>query len=340
MSTSARPASSSPALTPTCCCARSRPSARRSCSRRRRVWISLLRSSLRPDRPVLAAQGLLRRLADAGRGAARDAARLPNVQAVELLRPDGDGAAGDDPAARGPGEQAGSAGRPALNVETRLSTTMSKRWARARSARSCTERRTRRSATGTTSAKTAEAFDGGWFHSGDLGRLDEDGYLFIVDRKKDMVKTGGENVASSEVEETIYRSSEVSEVAVFGVPDPRWIEAVVAAVVPRAVAHWHPRPSSPLPVEAGRLQDPEARRRASTACRRTRAASCSSASCASAYADLAHTPDPSPRGQPRHGARAAGEEVRAPPSRGGSSPASSLRPWSEDPGLVSGRNKA
>jgi len=63
--------------------------------------------------------------------------------------------------------------------------------------------------------------------------FDEDGYLFVVDRKKDMVKTGGENVASLEVEQTIYLMEDVSEVAVFGIADPKWIEAVVAAVVPK-----------------------------------------------------------------------------------------------------------
>jgi fatty-acyl-CoA synthase len=80
-------------------------------------------------------------------------------------------------------------------------------------------------------AKTAAAFSGGWFHSGDLATLDADGYLTIVDRVKDMIKTGGENVASREVEETIYRLPAVSEVAVVGLPDPRWIEAVTAIVV-------------------------------------------------------------------------------------------------------------
>ena len=82
--------------------------------------------------------------------------------------------------------------------------------------------------------KTAEAFRNGWFHSGDLGVIDEEGYLSVVDRKKDMIKTGGENVASREVEEMIFTHSAVSEVAVFGVPHPRWIEAVMAVVVPRA----------------------------------------------------------------------------------------------------------
>ena len=81
--------------------------------------------------------------------------------------------------------------------------------------------------------KTAEAFRDGWFHSGDLGVMDADGYITIVDRKKDVIKTGGENVASREVEEVLYQHPAVAEVAVFGVPDPRWIEAVTAAVVPR-----------------------------------------------------------------------------------------------------------
>ncbi|HEU4514807.1 MAG TPA: acyl-CoA synthetase, partial [Nocardioidaceae bacterium] len=82
-------------------------------------------------------------------------------------------------------------------------------------------------------AKTEEAFRNGWFHSGDLGFLDAEGRLSVVDRKKDMIKTGGENVASREVEETIYQLDGVAEVAVFGVSHPRWVEAVVAVVVPK-----------------------------------------------------------------------------------------------------------
>lgn len=84
--------------------------------------------------------------------------------------------------------------------------------------------------------KTAEAFRGGWFHSGDLGVMDETGLLTVVDRKKDMIKSGGENVASREVEEALYQHPDVSEVAVFGLPDPKWVERVVAAVVIRTGA--------------------------------------------------------------------------------------------------------
>ena len=84
--------------------------------------------------------------------------------------------------------------------------------------------------------KTAEALRGGWFHSGDLATVDAEGYITVVDRKKDMIKTAGENVASREVEEAIYGLAGVSEVAVIGVPHPHWIEAVVAVVVPKAGA--------------------------------------------------------------------------------------------------------
>jgi fatty-acyl-CoA synthase len=83
-------------------------------------------------------------------------------------------------------------------------------------------------------ARTAAAFEGGWFHSGDLATIDDEGYITVVDRKKDMIKTGGENVASREVEEALYRLDGVSEVAVVGLPHPRWIEAVSAVVVTKA----------------------------------------------------------------------------------------------------------
>ncbi|RZN69130.1 MAG: acyl-CoA synthetase [Candidatus Methanolliviera hydrocarbonicum] len=84
--------------------------------------------------------------------------------------------------------------------------------------------------------KTENAFRGGWFHTGDLGVLDEDRYVEVVDRKKDTVKTGGENVSSLGVEEAIYKNKNVEEVAVIGLPHEKWIEAVTAIVVPREEA--------------------------------------------------------------------------------------------------------
>jgi acyl-CoA synthetase (AMP-forming)/AMP-acid ligase II len=77
---------------------------------------------------------------------------------------------------------------------------------------------------------TAEAFRGGWFHTGDLGRMDEEGFITLVDRKKDMIITGGENVYPIEVEQVLYRHPAVREVAVVGIPDPRWGETPVAVV--------------------------------------------------------------------------------------------------------------
>ena len=79
--------------------------------------------------------------------------------------------------------------------------------------------------------KTAAAFFGDWFRSGDVGYLDEDGFLYLTDRKKDMIISGGENIASSEVERVIYELPQVREVAVIGMPDQRWGERPIAVVV-------------------------------------------------------------------------------------------------------------
>jgi acyl-CoA synthetase (AMP-forming)/AMP-acid ligase II len=79
--------------------------------------------------------------------------------------------------------------------------------------------------------KTARSFEDGWFHTGDVGYLDEDGFLFITDRKKDMIISGGENIASSEVERVLFEFPGIAEVAVIGVPDPQWGERPVAIVV-------------------------------------------------------------------------------------------------------------
>jgi fatty-acyl-CoA synthase len=81
--------------------------------------------------------------------------------------------------------------------------------------------------------QTAEAFSGGWLHTGDVGRFDEDGFLHIVDRKKDMIVTGGFNVFPREIEDVISGHPAVAQVAVVGVPDDRWGEAVKAVVVLR-----------------------------------------------------------------------------------------------------------
>ncbi len=80
---------------------------------------------------------------------------------------------------------------------------------------------------------TAAAFAGGWFHTGDIGVRDADGYLWIVDRLKDMIVSGGENIAGSEVERVLYEHPAVLEVAVVGRPDDRWGEVPVAHVVRR-----------------------------------------------------------------------------------------------------------
>ncbi len=79
--------------------------------------------------------------------------------------------------------------------------------------------------------KTEQSFYGDWFRSGDVGYLDEDGFLFITDRKKDMIISGGENIASSEIERVIYQMPEVAECAVIGIPDPKWGERPAAIVV-------------------------------------------------------------------------------------------------------------
>ena len=131
-------------------------------------------------------------------------------------------------------DRAGSAGRAAVNVETRCVDDDDRPVAPGEVGEIV--HRSPHAALGyyRDEQKTAEAFRNGWFHSGDLGVMSEDGYLSVVDRKKDMIKTGGENVASREVEETIYAMEGVAEVAVFGISHPRWIEAVTAVIVPKS----------------------------------------------------------------------------------------------------------
>ena len=87
---------------------------------------------------------------------------------------------------------------------------------------------------------TNAAFAGGWFHTGDIGVRDEDGYLYIVDRLKDMIVSGGENIAGSEVERVLYEHDSVVEAAVVGRPDDRWGEVPVAYVVVQPAATTTP----------------------------------------------------------------------------------------------------
>jgi fatty-acyl-CoA synthase len=83
---------------------------------------------------------------------------------------------------------------------------------------------------------TAEAFAGGWFHSGDLVRADDEGFLYVVDRKKDMIISGGENIYCAEVENALASHPAVADVAVIGAPHDRWGETPVAVVVPADAA--------------------------------------------------------------------------------------------------------
>jgi fatty-acyl-CoA synthase len=127
----------------------------------------------------------------------------------------------------------GSAGKPSLNMQTRIVDEHDQEVPRGEIGEIV--HRTPHAMSGYLHdpEKTAEAFRGGWFHSGDLGVMDEEGYITIIDRKKDMINTGGVNVSSREVEEAIYQLEGVSEVAVIGIPDKYWIEAVTAIIVPK-----------------------------------------------------------------------------------------------------------
>lgn len=130
--------------------------------------------------------------------------------------------------------KAGSAGRPALNVETRVVDDQGIDVPIGEVGEIVHRSPQLLLGYHNNEEKSEEAFAHGWFHSGDLGVLDSEGYLTIVDRKKDMIKSGGENISSREVEETIYRLPEVSEVAVIATPDEKWVEAVTAVIVLKA----------------------------------------------------------------------------------------------------------
>ena len=80
---------------------------------------------------------------------------------------------------------------------------------------------------------TAATLKDGWLYTGDLGKMDDEGFLYVVDRKKDIIISGGENISSVEVESILYKHFKIMEAAVIGLPDPKFGEGVCAVVVPR-----------------------------------------------------------------------------------------------------------
>ena len=105
---------------------------------------------------------------------------------------------------------------------------------------------------------TADALAGGWFHTGDGGTLDDEHYLTISDRKKDVIISGGENVSSIEVEDCLYQHPAVAEACVIGVPDEKWGETVKALVVLKpGVDATRARPHRALPRAPRALQVPD-----------------------------------------------------------------------------------
>lgn len=131
-------------------------------------------------------------------------------------------------------ERPASAGRPVLNVETRVVNEAMEDVAPGEMGEII--HRSPQAMVGywDKPEQSAEAFAGGWFHSGDVGTLDEGGYLYVVDRIKDIINTGGVVVSSREVEECLYTHPAVAEVAVIALPDEKWIEAVTAVVTLKA----------------------------------------------------------------------------------------------------------
>lgn len=105
--------------------------------------------------------------------------------------------------------------------------------------------------------ETAEAIQDGWFHTGDVGALEADGYLMLRDRRKDVVISGGENVSSIEVEDCLFSHPQVAEVAVIGVPDEKWGETVKAIVVLKAPGEADPGADGPA-AAPGPAADPQA----------------------------------------------------------------------------------
>ena len=170
-------------------------------------------------------------------------------------------------------DRLGRAGPPAIGVAPRASTPTARCWP---AATTCS------AATGTSPTRPATALVDGWFHTGDGGRIDDDGYLTISDRKKDVIITGGENVSSIEVEDCLCQHPAVAEAAVIGVPDEQVGRDGQGASSCCDPAPTRPsrRADRPLPRPAGALQVPDvgrARRRRSPARPPARSRSSSSA---------------------------------------------------------------
>lgn len=128
----------------------------------------------------------------------------------------------------------GSVGQPIHGVEVQIRDTSGNRLEQGQEGEICVRGRIVMKAYLNNPEETRSAFwEGGWLRSGDIGVFDPDGYLYIVDRLKDMIITGGENVYPREVEEVLYSRPEVEECAVIGLPDREWGERVTAFIVPR-----------------------------------------------------------------------------------------------------------
>ena len=126
-----------------------------------------------------------------------------------------------------------SAGRPAYNIELRVVDSSGRACARGEIGEVCSRGPHAMLGYWKNPELSATRMRDGWVHTGDIGYLDDDGYLYIVDRKEDMIITGGFNVWPAEIEDVIYAHPAIHEAAVFGVSDERWGEAVCAAVMPK-----------------------------------------------------------------------------------------------------------
>ncbi len=128
----------------------------------------------------------------------------------------------------------GSVGHPVHSVEVQIRDTSGNQLKQGQEGEICVRGRNVMKAYLNNPEETRSAFwEGGWVRSGDIGQFDPDGYLYLVDRLKDLIITGGENVYPREVEEALYARSDVEECAVIGLPDKEWGERVTAFIVPR-----------------------------------------------------------------------------------------------------------